>query len=82
MSIGMRKVKPQVPLVWRYRLRRVTSNFKCLETVVPFVLIEREARQHGLSIEEFIKRYETEWLLDRAEITLRFVVIDHNKAKE
>lgn len=45
-----------------YRMRSVGPG--SLEATIPRVIVEREARKWGLSIEEFIKVFQVEYLFD------------------
>ena len=45
-----------------YKMRMVGPG--SLEATIPSVIVEREARRHGLSIEEFIQLYKLEWLFN------------------
>jgi len=42
-----------------FRLRRAQPNKKSLEVTFPWVVAEKEAKRLGLTINEFIKKYET-----------------------
>jgi len=45
-----------------YKLRFVGPG--SLEACIPWVIVEREARRYNLSVEEFIKLYQVEYLFD------------------
>jgi len=45
-----------------YKMRMVGSG--SLKATIPRVVVEREARRYGLSIEEFIKLFQVEYLFD------------------
>jgi len=45
-----------------YRVRSVGPG--SLEATIPRVIVEREAKRWGLSIEEFIKLFQVEYLFD------------------
>ena len=45
-----------------YKVRMVGPG--SLEATIPRVIVEREARRHNLSIEEFIKVYQLEYLFN------------------
>jgi len=48
----------------RYSLRRTGRRWLSWETTIPREVIEREARRLGISLTEFEKRFEVEWLFD------------------
>ena len=41
-----------------YRLRAAVPGAKSLEVTFPYQVVEREARQKGLTVPEFIKHYQ------------------------
>lgn len=43
-----------------YKMRMVGAG-SSLETTIPRAIVEREARRHGLSMEEFIKVFQVEY---------------------
>lgn len=44
-----------------YRLRTTGREGTALETTIPREVVEREARRHSLSVDEFIDQFEVEW---------------------
>jgi len=41
-----------------FKLRRAQSKKKSLEVTFPYNVVEKEAKLHGLTVNEFIKEYE------------------------
>lgn len=41
-----------------YRLRVAVPNSKCIEVTFPYEVVEREATNHGMTVQEFISQYE------------------------
>jgi len=46
-----------------YKMRAVGAG-SSLEATIPRAIVEREARKHNLSVEEFIELYRVEYLFD------------------
>jgi hypothetical protein len=40
-----------------YRIRRAIPGSRTVEVTFPYEVVEREARRHGISIEEFLKNF-------------------------
>lgn len=53
-----------------YKVRTVTPNSKYCEVGFPRVVIEREARKLGLSVEDFLERYHAVANYDSFEGTI------------
>lgn len=53
----------------RYTIRRVTlkGETRTIVSTLPPDIVERAARKRGLSLPEFIERYEVEFLYDGVE---------------
>ena len=47
-----------------YRMQISGAGKTTIRTSVPRFVVEREARKHGLSIEEFIEHFRVEWLFN------------------
>ena len=61
-----------------YKMRVVGPG--SLEATMPRVIAEREARKHGLSLEEFIELYKVEWLFnDFSGAFIRFIPAKEEK---
>ena len=57
-------IDPDKALSKRFALRRAVPGMKTLEASVPYEPVEREARQKGLTVEQFLASHEVEWLYD------------------
>jgi len=61
-------------LAKRYSIRRAYGGSSSFEVGIPKIVLEREARARGLSIEEFIAKFEAECLFDEIPgVYYRFV---------
>ena len=59
-----------------YRLRIAVPGKKSLEVTFPWEVVEREAKRHNMSVEEFIENYQAEALFDSFEgVLYRFVPV-------
>lgn len=54
-------IDPSEALSERYAIRRAGKG-STLESCLPRVVVEREARRKGMSVEDFLKSYEAEYL--------------------
>lgn len=58
-----------------YKMRMVGPG--SVEATIPSIIVEREARRHGLSIEKFIQLYKLEWLFnDFGGAFIRFIPVE------
>jgi len=58
----------------RFALRQPVKGVKFAETGVPWLVIEREAKIKGMTVEEFLAKYEAECLFDDFDgLIYRFV---------
>ena len=48
----------------KYRIRTTGREGSALETTIPRDIVEREARRHNMSIDEFIEKFEVNWNYD------------------
>lgn len=55
------ELDPERVLTKRYNVRRTGRNGVSLETTIPRVVFEREARRHGLSLEKAIEKLDAVW---------------------
>lgn len=55
------ELDPEKILTKRYKVRRTGRNGVSLETTIPRVVFEREARRHGLSLNEAVEKLEAVW---------------------
>lgn len=63
----------------RYRIRR-SGTGSGLEASLPREVIAREARRTGLDIDEFMEKYQIEWLYnDFAGLHARFVPVERER---
>ena len=64
----------------RYKIRRVGREYSTLEVSIPPHIIEREADNIGLSVNEFLEQYRAEWLFDNfSGAFVRFVPTEQCK---
>ena len=63
-----------------YKLRLAQGNKrKSIEVTFPYVVIEKEARKHGLSVDEFIKQFEAVAQYNSFDgVIYNFVAIEEN----
>lgn len=54
-------------LIKRYRVRRTGRNGVSLETTIPHVVFEREARCLGLTVREALEKLDAVWRYDSFE---------------
>ena len=47
-----------------YRMQTVGTDGNTVRTSVPREVIEREARKHGLTVDEFVTKFKLVWLYD------------------
>lgn len=60
-----------------YRLRNAVPGRKSLEVTFPYEVVEREARSKGLTVDEFLNRYQTVCEYDNFEgVVYRFEEIE------
>lgn len=60
-----------------YRLRNAVPGRKSLEVTFPYEVAEREARSKGLTVEEFLKRFQATVEYDNFEgVVYKFVEIE------
>ena len=45
-------------LTVRYKARKAGAGNRTIQTVIPYEVVEREARRAGLSVDDFLKEYE------------------------
>ena len=50
-----------------YRMQATGAGGKTIRTSVPCLVVEKEARLYGLTIDEFVARYRVEWLFNGFE---------------
>lgn len=55
------ELDPKKVLTKRYKVRTTGRNGVSIETTIPRVVFEREARRHGLSPEEAVEKLEAVW---------------------
>lgn len=56
-------INPTEALSQKYKIRRAHRG-KTLEVCVPAVAIEREARKHALTVDEFLDQFRAEFYYD------------------
>ena len=66
-------------MMWEYRLRRVRDKAASVEVIVPAELINAARTPRGLSLEEFLARYQARWVLDKGRLLFSFVPINGQK---
>lgn len=70
----------------RYKLRKTGKQWLSWETTIPREVIEREAVKAGISISDFQKWFEAEWLFDNFDgLHLIFVpkkVVDYQQTSQ
>lgn len=65
--------------VYKFRLAQGKER-KSIEVTFPYEVIDKEARKHGLTIDEFIKKYQAVALFNGFEgVTYIFEEIKNNK---
>lgn len=65
-----------------YSLRFAGRNNKTVEISVPKLLLEREARKLGLTLEEAIKKLDGKWLFDHFEGAVAVLQLKEKREKK
>lgn len=50
-----------------YNFRRAGRNGEVIQIVVPKLVLEREARKKGMSLDQFLKAYSGQWFFNEFE---------------
>lgn len=66
-QIEVLKLDPSDSYSKTYRMRQVAPGSKSVETFLPGDVVERAAKQRGLTTEQFVDRYAVEFLYDGIE---------------
>ena len=62
----------------RYKLRKANTRGDTLESTIPTLVVQRKARQLGMTIDEFIEAHLAEWSFDDFDgLFLEFVPKEH-----
>lgn len=57
-----------------YKIRRVNTKERSMETTVPIDIVQRQASKEGVTIDEFLRDFKIEWRYNGFDgILLRFV---------
>ncbi|MBA7622308.1 hypothetical protein ES703_29683 [subsurface metagenome] len=66
-----------------YRLRTAVPGRKCIEVTFPYEVVEKEARSKGLTIDEFLNRFQALAEYDNFEgVLYKFVEIPVKLSEE
>ena len=57
-----------------YKIRRVNTKERSMETTVPIDIVQRQASKEGVTVDVFLRDYKIEWRYNGFDgILLRFV---------
>ena len=73
-------VHPKESYRKRYSIRKSTKSSKYHEVTIPYEVIEKQARAHNMSVEEFVENFDVEYLFNSfLGVHLNFVRKDENE---
>lgn len=74
-------VHPEESYRKRYNIRKSTKkSSKYHEVTIPYEVIEKQARANGMSVEEFVEKFDVEYLFNSfLGVHLNFIRKDENE---